>query len=190
MDSINTKEPYDTIKNILGQSLDVASNDIALQLRLKLAFIDYLYNQNSKEYKTEMRSVLDSCYEDLAKLEKSDTPKVIKEIVKFLLYGIDYRVTGNISKGTESVKIIDNGYKNNSDNEEIMLLYAQRKAEAPLIGGGDTKLATKVLLSLLDGIEKHSKAFQFAVYSELCYVYQKSDKAKAEYYKQKAAALY
>lgn len=190
MDAINTKQPYATIKNLFTHALDAMKGDVAARLRLKTAYYDYLNTLDSKKYKNELKDGLQSCYDDLNSLEKTNTITAIKDSLTFLVYGIDYRVTGSLSKGTKSIKIIDELFEKNSNDEGVMLLYAQRKAEAPKIGGGDTEVALSILNKLLDNIDNKANAVKFAVYNELANIYEKTDKSKASYYREKASDLY
>lgn len=190
MDAINTNTSYEKLQKIFNEALNTVGNDIATRLRLKIAYYDYLNGLDAKKYKKETKSGLESCYEDYDKLEKSNTIQVIKDCLTFLLYGIDYRITGSVSKGTKSIGYIDDLIKTHGDDDTVVLLYAQRKAEAPKIGGGDTALALELLTKLAEKLDNKTDAFKFAVFSELGLVYKKTDPSKSTYYIEKAKSLY
>lgn len=194
MKNINTDKGYSAVNKSymsLMSQLDSNQNSIVIGLRAKTAYMEYVNNLNDKKNKTELKQILAECYSDLDKLAKMKTSSVITDSITFLVYGLDYRVTGSISKGTKSIKLIDDCYANNKDDIGIAALYAQRKAQAPKIGGGDVDEALQVCNSILKNIEKQSKSVKFDVYSTLAYCYdKKGDSKKASDYKSKALSQY
>lgn len=188
-DATNQNKSYEEVKKLYEEGVSNIQDTVTL-IRLKLDYIEFVNNLKGKEEKKELKAILDTCYNNLEKLEKTGASALILDSLTFLVYGIEYRVTGNWNKGLISLKLIDNCYFNNKSDAGIMLLYAQRKAETPAIGGGDTNQALEVLLQLLEDIDSFTTGFKYKVYQELGSVYEKTDSIKSQYYYNLAKDLY
>lgn len=190
IDAINQNSSYENLHQIYINALNETKNDIVTSLRIKMAYLDYINTIEGKKHKTELKDGLKECYNDLEKLKTSNTIKAVQDLLSFLLHGIDYRIMGNLISGTKALQLIDNLYREYSDDDSVVLLYARRKSQAPKIGGGDSNVAISLLTGLENNMEDKTAAFKFEVLSELAYLYQKSDPTKSRSYSEKAKSLY
>ncbi len=190
---VDTK--FEELKTSLGTSVQDWTVLLKASLNYAHYYLEIAEKKNSKKAK-QLISNAEAIYEALEKVESSVGESNLKAL-KFCCLSIGYLASPiSISKGLESVNVIDEAYEKYPNEISIALLYAARKLNAPSIGGGDSNEAYRVLNSLVDYIEseegsKTSPWDKFDIYCSIakCYA-KKGEKTLALEFYYKALAIY
>lgn len=188
-------DKYEELKASLGTSVQ----DWTVLLKASLNYAHYCLEiaekKNSKKAK-QLISNSEAIYEALEKVESNVGESNLKAL-KFCILSIGYLASPiSISKGLESVSVIDDAYEKYPNEVSIALLYASRKLNAPSIGGGDSNEAYRVLSSLVDYVESTDGSNtlpwdRFDIYCSMakCYA-KKGEKTLALEFYYKALTIY
>lgn len=186
---------YEELKASLGTSV----HDWTVLLKASLNYAHYCLEiaekKNSKKAK-QLISNAEAIYEALEKIESNVGESNLRAL-KFCCLSIGYLASPiSISKGLESISVIDDAYEKYPNEVSIALLYASRKLNAPSIGGGDVSEAYEILVSLVSYIESAegsntSPWDKFDIYCSIAKCYAKrGEKALAIEFYYKALAIY
>lgn len=186
---------YEELKASLGTTVQ----DWTVLLKASLNYAHYCLEiaqkKNSKKAK-QLVANAEAIYEALEKSGYSVGESNLKAL-KFCCLSIGYLASPmSISKGLESVSVIDGAYEEYPNEVSIAILYASRKLNAPGIGGGDADEAFRVFSSLLEYVESDAGANtlpwdRFDIYCSMAKCYEKKgDKTLALEYYYKALTIY
>lgn len=186
---------YEELISSLGNS----AQDWTVLLKASLNYAHYCLEiaekKNSKKAK-QLISNAEAIYKALEKAGSSGEPSNLKAM-KFCCLSIGYLASPiSISKGLESIKIIDNAYEEYPNELSLAILYAARKLNAPSIGGGDLNEAFRVFTSLVEYIESDTGANtadwdKFDIYCSMAKYYEKkNEKTLALEFYYKALDIY
>ena len=186
---------YETLKASLGSS----ANDWTVLLKASLNCAHYYLEMAEKKNSKKAKQLLSNAEAIYEALEKSGSLEGTckQDALKFTCLTIGYLASPiSISKGLESIDVIDEAYKAYPNEVSIALLYAARKLNAPGIGGGDADVAFDVYASLVVYLEGTDGANtlpwdKFDIYCGMakCYV-KKGEKTQALEYYYKALSIY
>ncbi len=190
---------YEDLKASLGTS----SKDWSVLLKASLNYAHYLLEiaekKNTKKAK-QLVAEAETIYEALEKSVSSgkiSMPESNLKAMKFTCLTIGYLASPlSVSKGLESIKVIDGAFEQYPTEITIATLYAARKLNAPAIGGGDAAEAFKVFNSLLEFVDSPAGDNtlpwdRFDIYCGLARYYaDKKDTSKALELYNKALSIY
>lgn len=186
---------FESLKTSLGNTVQ----DWTVLLKASLNYAHYCLEIAEKKNTKKAKQLISNAEAIYEALEKSglDMKASGAEALKFCCLSIGYLASPlSISKGLESVKVIDNAYKENPQELSIAILYAARKLNAPGIGGGDDEEAYEVFSLLLNYVEapegaKTADWDRFDIYCGLAKYYEKkgSNEQAVEMYA-KALVIY
>ena len=177
---------YESLKASLGNT----SQDWTVLLKASLNYAHYLLEMAEKKNTKKAKQLIsnaDAIYEALEKSASKGTvnvPQSNLSALKFTCLSIGYLASPiSVSKGLESIKVIDGAYEEYPNELSIAVLYASRKLNAPSIGGGDADEAYSVFCSLLTYIESAegvntSPWERFDIYCGLAKCYEKNKAAE------------
>ena len=185
---------FEALKANLGSSTKDWTVLLKASLNCAHYYLEIAEKKNSKKAK-QLISNAEAIYEALEKSGSMVGQSMLKAL-KFTCLSIGYLASPmSISKGLESVSVIDEAYEEAPNELSIALLYAARKLNAPAIGGGDAKEAFSVFTSLCSYAESEGANVlpwdMFDIYCNLAKCYTKMDeKTLALEYYYKALSIY
>ena len=205
-DAINnccSTSEVDTSYEDLKASLGTSSKDWTVLLKASLNYAHYLLEIAEKKDTKKAKQLISNAEAIYEALEESvsegkiSVPESNFKALKFTCLTIGYLASPlSVSKGLESIKVIDSAFEEYPNEVSIATLYAARKLNAPAIGGGNADEAFRVFSSLLEFIDSAEGANtlpwdRFDIYCNLAKYYEKQkDSSKAlELYK-KALDVY
>ena len=184
-DAINnyaSASDIDTLYESLKASLGNTSQDWTVLLKASLNYAHYLLEMAEKKNTKKAKQLISNAEAIYKALEKSGLKETSNlSALKFTCLSIGYLASPlSVSKGLESIKVIDSAYEEYPNELSIAVLYASRKLNAPSIGGGDVDEAYSVYCSLLAFIETEDGANtspweRFDIYCGIAKCYEKKD---------------
>lgn len=192
MDADEVETRYEHLKTSLGTTVQ----DWMVLLKASANCAHYHLEVAAKKNSKRAKELISYAYSIYEALEKANVDDVLLAPLHFSCLTMDYLAHPlSISKGLESVSVIDSAYEANPTELSTAVLYAARKLNAPAIGGGDVDEAFGIYLSLLSFIEGHEDSVSpwdaFDVYSGVAKCYdKKKDEDKAVYYYERALDIY
>lgn len=182
----------------LKSSLGTTAQDWMILMKASINCAHYHLEVAPKKNSKRAKELISYAYDIYEALEKAGVDEDLLSPLYFCCLTMDYLAHPlSISKGLESVSVIDDAYERNPTELAVANLYAARRLNAPAIGGGDAELAFGIYTSLLEFIESKADSLEvapwerFDAYSGIAKCYAKrNDRKNAVLYYEKALEIY